>query len=1059
MPALRETADSAGISRRSFLKICGALASAAAAGSAWFVPSTAHAATYGTPIPPDGTAGTQSLNTVCLMCHSACGLKALVNSEGRLIKMDANPYHPHGSDFPVDYNTDLNAVATGEQGQNGPARHLRARCCAKAQAAIETLYSPTRLRHPLKRVGPRGSGQWETISWDQAFTEIADRLRPLRDFSTPIVPGDTADSSTVFGTRVNGVVFSGGRNQPGQADFTDRFWGKCFGTVNKRHDHTSICEVSHHMAFKYLTNENGASGGVTKMNADYRSAEYVIMFGFSPFEANFPMVPLSRKVVNMITGERGAGVDNDGVPGRYVIIDPRFSNAASKAHKWLPVKPGTDAALALAMGRHMIQNGLIQTAFLKRPAKSAPNTTNETCVSDATWLVNLESRDYLKPTEVDGLTEGTDVYGKDKVVIPEGGGAPATADSVSAGELFYVGTVPRAGGGDPIPVKTVLQMYNDVTYGSDPYAPAGNPPQSGAAHSAAMDQWSSVCGIPRADIEQVAGEFGQVGVTNRRCFAEHYRGAVQHTNGTFTGMTINYLNWLVGNVDFRGGGIIGGGHFHSDGSAATNLYPKSDMADVAGKDPLSDKGVMITRTGKAFSAEHAALLGESLNAPTRRPWFPFAQNFNYQEILPSILDQYPYGCSALFLYWNNCAYSTPAHKEIARRVLTDETKVPLLVCIDIEFGETSVFADYLLPDTTFMERWSQPHVASTMPTLFSGVRRPVVGSINGIPVHQLSAMPAQATYTPLHPDTRMLEDILIGIGKKLNLPGVGDNAFTVGFAGDSNDTGLHTAWDYHKRLIGNIAAEAGPGPVPGGGGPSGGGALNTNLDAVNYVLERGGRFGKAADQTGGNDEYDADGIHMKKKFGKLLQFYVPAFAKTSNSMKPGEKFSGIAVYEPPRGVKGSLIVESAQYPFKLITYKPAFHAQARTICNPSLLSLQPVNHIEISPEDAAALGLQDGFWAKVVSRTNPGGLTGRVRIRPLRPGVVAICHSYGHWEMGSRSHTIDGSPSPNVVERGAGLQATLLMDTDPDNNNSVCYQDLIGGSASFYDTPVNVIKL
>ena len=68
--------------------------------------------------------------------------------------------------------------------------------------------------------------------------------------------------------------------------------------------------------------------------------------------------------------------------------------------------------------------------------------------------------------------------------------------------------------------------------------------------------------------------------------------------------------------------------------------------------------------------------------------------FNYQEIIPSIEDQYPYACEALILYWNDIAYSTPAGKAAVERVMADESKIPLIVSIDIEMGETTALADY-----------------------------------------------------------------------------------------------------------------------------------------------------------------------------------------------------------------------------------------------------------------------------------------------------------------------------------------------------------------------------
>jgi tetrathionate reductase subunit A len=164
------------IHRRTFLKVSGALASAALAGQV-FTKSKADAApivSTGENMPDSVETADDIIYSVCQMCHSRCGTRAKVK-EGVLVKLDGNPYHPNnrdvdGSNVPdrLPYSTDP------EEAVN----HL-GRLCLKGQSGVQTLYDPYRIQHPLKRVGPRNSGKWETITWEQAFSEIADKINLL----------------------------------------------------------------------------------------------------------------------------------------------------------------------------------------------------------------------------------------------------------------------------------------------------------------------------------------------------------------------------------------------------------------------------------------------------------------------------------------------------------------------------------------------------------------------------------------------------------------------------------------------------------------------------------------------------------------------------------------------------------------------------------------------------------------------------------------------------------------------------------------------------------------
>ena len=119
--------------------------------------------------------------------------------------------------------------------------------------------------------------------------------------------------------------------------------------------------------------------------------------------------------------------------------------------------------------------------------------------------------------------------------------------------------------------------------------------------------------------------------------------------------------------------------------------------------------------------------------------------------------------------------------------------------------------------------------------------------------------------------------------------------------------------------------------------------------------------------------------------------------------------------------------------------------------------------------DVQELGLKDGEEVKLVSKTNPTGtfdigggkrlsVKGKIKaIHGIRPGVVAVSWHYGHWAYGSNDVIIDGHIVKGDKRRGKGLTPNPVMREDETVSN-VCLTDPIGGSASFYDTWVNILK-
>jgi anaerobic selenocysteine-containing dehydrogenase len=176
------------------------------------------------------------VRSVCLMCHGGCGFQAKVIN-GELVKLSGNPYHPNTYDYSakgdIVEEADLDAGLTGKDVGT---------LCPKGQAGVFALYSPFRLQHPLKRVGPRGLGKWKRISWEDAIKEIChggnlfkdvpgeenrkvEGLKSILNNHNPIgrEDSDYMDETPPggWGPKINQFVWAHGRNE--QSPLTPRF--------------------------------------------------------------------------------------------------------------------------------------------------------------------------------------------------------------------------------------------------------------------------------------------------------------------------------------------------------------------------------------------------------------------------------------------------------------------------------------------------------------------------------------------------------------------------------------------------------------------------------------------------------------------------------------------------------------------------------------------------------------------------------------------------------------------------------------------------------------------
>jgi anaerobic selenocysteine-containing dehydrogenase len=237
--------------------------------------------------------------TTCFNCESACGLLAYVDrNDLHVRKFEGNPEHP------------------GSRGRN----------CAKGPATINQVTDPDRILYPLKRVGPRGGGQWERVSWDEALDTIGARLR-----------------TAITEHRQNEIMVHIGR--PGEDGYTERVlasWG-----VDGHNSHTNICSSGGRTGYQFWM-------GIDRPSPDHANAKVIYLIS-SHLEAGHYFNPHAQR----ITEARANGA-------KVIVLDTRMSNTSAHADHWLSPQPGSEAAINLAIARHLITTGRYDRDFVRR---------------------------------------------------------------------------------------------------------------------------------------------------------------------------------------------------------------------------------------------------------------------------------------------------------------------------------------------------------------------------------------------------------------------------------------------------------------------------------------------------------------------------------------------------------------------------------------------------------------------------------------------------------------------------------------------------------------------
>ncbi|MCL5965998.1 MAG: molybdopterin-dependent oxidoreductase [Deltaproteobacteria bacterium] len=248
--------------------------------------------------------------TTCQMCGGTSGIKVHV-VDGKVVKIEPNEYNPIGV---ANISTDYAAQ-----------KALGGRMCAKGNSGVRALYDPDRLKTPMKRIGPRDSDRWKAISWKEALDEVSGKLLEIREKHGP--------ESLFWCTEDSSFTDM-------QSDFNLLYGSPNFSM------HSNTCDVARKASFKLVMGDD-------RPLADFANTKYALVFGWNLLAATkWALLP----GVWNLGRARGA---------KMVYVDPFYNQTAAKADEWIPIRPGTDGAFALALGHEIVKNRWQDEEFIR----------------------------------------------------------------------------------------------------------------------------------------------------------------------------------------------------------------------------------------------------------------------------------------------------------------------------------------------------------------------------------------------------------------------------------------------------------------------------------------------------------------------------------------------------------------------------------------------------------------------------------------------------------------------------------------------------------------------
>ncbi|HVS78580.1 MAG TPA: molybdopterin oxidoreductase family protein [Steroidobacteraceae bacterium] len=806
--------------------------------------------------------------TTCYMCACRCGIKVHVEN-GRLRYIEGNRDHPVN----------------------------RGVLCAKGSAGIMTAISPARLTAPLKRVGPRGSGGFERISWEEALAIVTSRLGAIRA-SDP-----------------NRLAFYTGRDQ---SQSLTSYFARMFGTVNYA-AHGGFCSVNMAAAGLYSVGGSFWEFG----EPDWEHARLFLLFGVAEDHDSNPIkLGLARLKA------RGA---------KIISVNPVRTGYSAIADEFVPITPGTDGLFVLAIIHCLLEAGKVDAEFLVR------YTNAHHLVIDA-------------PGEADDGLIARDAAGRE-LAFDRASGSLVDAHTVGT-DPALLGEVALPDGRHARPAFALLAQR----YGGPEYAP-----------EAVADR----CGIEAAAIRRIAAEIAEVAfnhpvvldqpwtdtagrrhatMTGRPVAMHAMRGISAHSNGFHACRAIHVLQMLLGAVDTPGSWRY------------KSPYPKP----VPGGPPpgrSGGPGVPLDAPPLGFPVKPEELLvdeaGEALRLDGAFSWeAPLGIHGLMHMAIARAYEAGPDRVDTLLLFMANMAWNSAMNPGETTRMLGEcdefgKYRIPFVIVADAFASETVAYADLVLPDTTYLERYD----------CISLLDRPI-GSAHG---------PADAIRVPvLRPDrdVRPFQDVLIELAGRLGLPGFTD------------DRGLPLYSSYADYMV-RHERKPGVGPLAGfrgaDGNAIGSGAPNPrqlesyarNGGFWAHELPAGQLYFKHANQAylagaKAMGLIEDDGQIVLQLYCETLQRFRLAAAGHGAHRPPHRLRARIREFFDPLPLwyvpLEEALSDRARFPLHAITQRPMAMYHSWGSHNAWLRQIMPQNRLYVHRDLAAGLGIRDEDWVWVRSR-------------------------------------------------------------------------------------------
>ncbi|MBI4694969.1 MAG: molybdopterin oxidoreductase family protein [Gammaproteobacteria bacterium] len=891
--------------------------------------------------------------TTCYMCACRCGIRVYLR-DGQVRYIEGNPDHPvnHGV------------------------------LCAKGAAGIMQHYSPARLTQPLKRIGPRGSGEFVAISWDEALTLATEWLAPLR----------ARDPKQ--------LAFFTGRDQ--SQSFTG-WWAQQFGTVNYA-AHGGFCSVNMAAAGLYSIGGSFWEFG----EPDWEHTRYLLMFGVAEDHASNPI-------------KRGLGQLKSRPGTKCVAINPVRTGYAAVADEWLGIRPGTDGLLIAALIHELLRAERIDWDYLVR-------------YTNAGWLV------IDAPGAADDGLFARDAEGRPLCFDLR---TSSSGDALAAGSTpALVGARTLADGRSARPVFELLAArFLDAAY-----APAAVADATGIAAetiarlaaeiaSAALDSdfaieqpWTDWAGRRHARM---------VG----RPFSIHaMRGIAAHANGFHTCRLLHVLQMLLGAIDAPGS-------FRYKPPFPKHVPPAGTPATPG------DPGLPLTRMPLGFPRGPGYLAVAADGTPQRLDkafsWeHPLALHGMLQSVLHNAWAGDPYRIDTLFLYMANMAWNSAMNVPGTLRYLTDREadgsyRIPHVVYSDAYYSEMVAYADLVLPDTTYLERWD----------CISLLDRPISDADGA----------ADAIRQPLLApgrDVRPFQDVLLELGARLDLPNM-----------TTEDGAPRYPGGYADYLVHHVRGKQ-QGPLAGWRGADGADSLvgAANPDQLERYVANGcfwreplpesARYYKFANRDYLDYAERAGWIGSTQPvvlelYSEILQEFRLAAAGHGEHQPPDALRARLAQHFDPVPAWHAVEARHSEqdYPLYAVTQRPMHMYHSWGSQNAWLRQITSRNHLYVHDTLAERLALADDDWVWIVSPQ------GRVkapikRMQGVHPETVwtwnAIGKRRGAWGLD------DAAPEATL----GFLLNHLIPDMHaPDEHGRVhANADPVTGQAAWFDLRVRLEK-